>query len=66
MHSLAIHASHNFRCNLRISLERRRDMDIIEMTTLNTRSDMTAVTNMETSWEKRVYVYLYLFSNNIN
>ena len=47
-----IHASRNLWCNLRISVKTRRDMDIIEMATANTRSDMHAAVNMETSWGK--------------
>ena len=39
-------------CNLRISVKTRQDMDIIEIATANTRSDMNAAVNMETSWGK--------------
>ena len=35
-----IHASRNLECNLRISVKTRRDRDIIEMATANTRGDM--------------------------
>ena len=47
-----IHASRNLWCNLRISVKTRRDMDITEMATANTRSDMNAAVNMKTSWGK--------------
>ena len=33
-------------------MKKRQDMDIIEIATANTRSDMNAAVNMETSWGK--------------
>ena len=47
-----IHASGNLWYNLLISVKTRQGMDIIEMATANSRSNMNAAVNIETPWEK--------------
>ena len=47
-----IHASRNLWYNLLISVKTRQGMDIIEMATANSRSNMNAAVNIETPWGK--------------